>query len=385
MDSLYSALNATAADLVAYMHPYLLQARMSSIPSQAEARVVAEKLDEDLHVAGDLLGILKLILDKDEWRGLESIAPRIFTRKFRSDLHQVRDLRNRLAHANFSSAASPEAANRLLDFLTYSLYLASINAPTEKCSYANEAVKTQMATMLSNDDNTDRLSSPKPGGLPDQVSEKMNEWLATQEAFWSQQVSAILNELRENQRVSPSEARSLEIALENSRKQHEEYSTLLQEYKGELHSAVAGRKKATWVTVLMGVAIAIAGLTLYIQPIQTPEPAIATPKYEPRGNETNSPRVSISSLSDHIGRHVWIDDLRILSSDSFISSSGRHHLRFTAEDSSGNRVAGVFFEGLWDDSTQETLRSGVPLSLWGKLGTFSGKPSLEASKVNRFK
>jgi hypothetical protein len=383
MESLYSALNATAVDLVDFMRPHLVQARTKAFALDMVGRdSIAGKLEEDLHVAGDLLGILKLILDKDEWRGLELSAPRIFTRKFRSDLHQVRDLRNRLAHASFHTVSSSDPSGRLLDYLTFSLYLASINAPAEKCSMANQAVKSHMASMLSDGQKgesgqTMQISSVSP--LPDNLGNKINEWATSQEAFWAEQISAIVRELKENPRVTPGETRSLEAALENSEKQHQEYVRLLNDYKGALDNAIQGKRTLLWA----GGAVVLSAclIALYFGFARPTDVPLRAPDSATTYSEANSPRVGIDRLKDHMGQQVWIDGLRIVASDSFTSSSGRNHLRFTAEDVNGVRLGGIFFEGLWDENTRQTMKSGAVVSLKGKVGMFSGKPSLEAIRI----
>lgn len=387
MDSLsYSVVNATAADLVSFVRPYILAARIKSAPeAHADLIAITDQLDEDLRVARDLSGILKLILSKDEWGGLELVAPRIFTRKFRSDLHQVRDLRNRLAHEGFDKGSSPAPAHRLLDFLTFSLYLHAIHGPVEKCSTANSAVKACMAAMLaeSPEEESDHVchSFPQPE-LAGDLGQKINEWADFQQSFWTQQINTILSELKGNSNVSPGEVRSLEAALASSEKQRDGYVQLLHEYKNALDSAVQKSQHpyryilATIISLgLVVLAVAFAANLSKKSQFASVEQSGAT------GAQAELPRITAAQAKEHIGSIVWVKELRVTSASPFTSSSGRHHLRFTAVDESGTTLSGIFFEGVWDEATQRALLVARPLDFYGKITVFGGKPSLEASKL----
>lgn len=388
MDSLsYSLVNATATDLVSFIRPYLLAARTKSVPeAQADLSAITDKLDEDLRVARDLSGILKLILNKDEWGGLELAAPRIFTRKFRSDLHQVRDLRNRLAHEGFDKDSSPAPAHRLLDFLTFSLYLHAIKGPAEKCSAANSAVKACMAAMLAespkeeSDHGHHYLPQPE---LTGDLGQKINEWADSQQSFWTQQINTILSELKGNPNVSPGEVRSLETALASSEKQRDGYVQLLQEYKNALDGAV---QKSQHPYRYILAAVVSLGVVVLVIPFATdisikPQPTSAEQPNSVRA-QAESPRISAAQAKDQMGSLVWVKHLRVTSASPFTSSSGRLHLRFATVDETGATLNGIFFEGVWDEATQKALSMGRPLDIYGKMTTFGGKPSLEASKLS---
>ena len=388
MDSLsYSLVNATAADLVSFVRPYLLAARIKSDPeAQADSSVITDRLDEDLKVARDLSGILKLILSKEEWGGLELTEPRTFTRKFRSDLHQVRDLRNRLAHEGFDKGSSPAPAHHLLDFLTFSLYLHAIKAPVEKCSAANSAVKTCMAGMLAESPEAESdhgyHSLPK-SELTGDLGQKINEWADSQQSFWTQQINTILNELKGNPNVSPAEVRSLETALASSERQRDGYVQLLQEYKIALDSAVQKNQQPYRYIVAAVVSLGLVVLVVAFATDISIKPQSASVE-QPGATRTQaeSPRITATQAKDYVGSLVWVNQLRVTSASPFTSSSGRHHLRFAAVDETGATLNGIFFEGVWDEATQKALSMGRPLDIHGKMTTFGGKPSLEASKLS---
>jgi hypothetical protein len=388
MDSLsYSLVNATAADLVSFVRPYLLAARIKSAPEdKADSSAITDKLDEDLRVASDLSGILKLILSKDEWSGLELAAPRVFTRKFRSDLHQVRDLRNRLAHESFDKDSSPAPAHRLLDLLTFSLYLLAIKGPEEKCSAANSAVKACMAAMMGEspkEESGHGYRSLPQTELTGDLGQKINEWADSQQLFWTQQINKILSELKGNPSVSPGEVRSLEAALASSEKQRDEYVQLLHQYKNALDGAV---QKSQHPYRYILAAIVLLGLVVLVIALATdisikPQTASAEQPKSVR-TQAESPRISAAQAKDHMGSLVWVKQLRVTSASPFTSSSGRVHLRFATVDETGATLNGIFFEGVWDEATQKALSMDRPLDIYGKMTTFGGKPSLEASKLS---
>ena len=77
---------------------------------------------------------------------------------------------------------------------------------------------------------------------------------------------------------------------------------------------------------------------------------------------------------------VWID-----SAEPFTSSTNRKHLRLRLKSADGSAtVQGIIFEGDWDNSDLELLKSRQPVLVNAGITTFQDQPSLTVNQVRAF-
>ena len=80
------------------------------------------------------------------------------------------------------------------------------------------------------------------------------------------------------------------------------------------------------------------------------------------------------------GKIVQAGPLRITEWEKFRSAAGKHHIRLTLADDSAT-VAGILFEGDWNEEDVAMLKAGGQLFVNARVGEFRDLPSLVVNKM----
>ena len=118
-----------------------------------------------------------------------------------------------------------------------------------------------------------------------------------------------------------------------------------------------------------------------VSPLTTTSPLVLQSQ-DPVQESLQFPSVTVGQLEDYLTQLVWLKNMRCLSIEKFTSKKGKKMLRFELFDPSNQSVKGIFFEGDWDESTYQKLRSQNQFNILVEVSTFQGEISLIGKRLN---
>ena len=98
-----------------------------------------------------------------------------------------------------------------------------------------------------------------------------------------------------------------------------------------------------------------------------------------------TPPTPLSEALGSIGSTLLVGPVWIDSAEPFTSRANRKHIRLGLKSADGGAtVQGIIFEGNWNNSDLELLKSGQPLVVNADITTFQDRPSLTVNHVRTF-